>query len=270
MTLRAAYGQYLRAGATRDAASVLARALRDSMPEDSELLARYASDGAGWCIHGGVRVFIGSAPPESELGARWFDCCDLSSNVLLSPYLPEDERESLSEEAVASLATDLTWFSLRPVSRFQFLAFLDVALIERISQNALDPARFTAQVETAPVTSLLCDEAGLYLSWFGKSFPGRLNWYSAREVLGYLPWENGVREWLGESRRTSGYDSICSRELLDGDIDADEISVLESEAPEDVTFRSVVRMMWGLTSISVPVQIGPARACVRASFPRHG
>jgi hypothetical protein len=245
--LREALRTYLEAGASRGAAGSLDRVLRDARHPEAGLLERYGEAGGGWHEHEGKRVFIGPVPPTAEIGTRWFDCCDLSLSIQIPQYVPPDELDDLSPEARARALENTAWLSLRPVSRFQFGAFLDVAPIERSVPGALDPQRLLGAIETEPVTRIMCNEASLYLHWFGKLFPSELDFRSARDLLGAVPWSRPSREWAGVSSVDSVQCEVVSAASLESTVDDYEPELFEEgETPADVTFRGVVRVMYGL------------------------
>jgi len=261
------FRSYLEAGASPAAAHAFARVLHDAHDPVAALLAHYG-DERDWSDHEGKRVFIGAMPPKGEVGMWWFDCCDLSLNVLLPAYIHPDEVDALSPEARARAAEDWTWFPMHPVARYQLGAFLDLAPLERVVPAAFDRARFLAGPEADPAVSLRCDEAGMYLHWFGKTFPGSETWRTARELLGTAPWAGGLREWCGGSCKTSGMVEVVSPSDLDHDIYEVEPELLEeTAAPADVTFRGVVRTAWGLFTESQPTEVA-AGARLLARYPR--
>ena len=279
--LRETYRDYLQAGALPDAAAPLARALEAGpWPEAAELLHHYARGGPGaYPITTGARAgrtaFVGARVPEAPVGSLWFDVVDLTSNLLLPAFIDPDERDDLTPEALERAERETLWFSLRPVSRVQLAGFLDVAKLERVRPGALDPARLLAGPAYEAVTSVMCDEASLYLYWVGKLFAGDLAWLAARAYLDVAPWSTPSREWAGGSPVADGYDLVVSPETLDIDPqDAwDETGARRMHYPEtalleDVTFRGVVRTRLGLRGGPGPTPVGPAGARVLEVFPR--
>jgi hypothetical protein len=294
--LRAAYREYLEAGATPEAAPSLADALAiRSRPTDADLLRAYARYGAheiasaidskGESVrvlhargpsgdHARERVFVGPRPPpNARIGALWFDVVDLTTSELV-PYVRDPEGASRSE-MIAS-ARETSWFALRPVARYQFAAFLDIAPIERARATALAPARILAGPELEPVTSLMCDEAMLYLSWVDKSFATELTWEVAAVYFATPPWSTPNREWTGSSGKTSGMVEITSPELLPLQRDDDHDPELEdrwmfsdSEIKDDVTFRSCVDPHQRMRSAApLGSWTGPSGARIAARYPR--
>jgi hypothetical protein len=81
----------------------------------------------------------------------------------------------------------LGWLALRPVERWQFAGFLEVAWTRGGRKagdfHPMDGKRLLAGPETEPVTRVLRDEASLYTQWFGKLVPSRIDWQLAAESL---------------------------------------------------------------------------------------
>jgi hypothetical protein len=139
--LRETYRDYLRAGATPAAAEPLARALDGGpWPEAAELLHRYARGGPDQApltagAHAGRIAFVGPRLHEAPVGSLWFDVVDLTTNILLPPFIDPDERDDLTPEALERAERATLWFALQPISRLQFAGFLDVAQLERASSR---------------------------------------------------------------------------------------------------------------------------------------
>ncbi|NOU26755.1 MAG: hypothetical protein HOO96_02520, partial [Polyangiaceae bacterium] len=235
MKLREAYRDYLCASAAPAEAEALARALAGRHDEVSELLVRYLNDGEGtYRLERGARagqeVFVGWRPPHgpSAAGAVWLDLVDLQLSMLVPLYVDPGEREALSPEARERAVLDSTWFSLRPVARFQFGGFLDAARLERLCAEALDEVRIMSGSELDAVTSVRLGEVDLYLYWLGKAFASPHTWRSARAHLGAAPWSTPNREWTASG-------AIVSPEVLELDSDDEGPPPLASSAaPRDV------------------------------------
>jgi hypothetical protein len=273
--LRETYRRYLQEGALPGAAAPLAAALTArGLTEEGELMARYAASGAGrYHITGGAAstalvhdVFVGPRPPAAaQPGDHWLDSCELSLMILLPPYVEPDDLEALSDEARRRLAGELTWFSLRPVARWQFAAFLDVAAIARKEgrRSLLDAASILGTATAAgeedveedqPVTQLSVRAASHYLGWFGKAFAGDQDFVAAEEHYGLSPWSGVPREWVGESAFDSEYAVAISaltfrtdpRETEDEHDPDRRMLFAPTEAHPDITFRSAVHLVYGL------------------------
>ncbi|MDB4994886.1 MAG: hypothetical protein JWM74_2318 [Myxococcaceae bacterium] len=248
--LARAYADYLRAGARREDAETLARALEASGEvERAALLHAYAVHGAGTYALGvgpreGRAVHVGPQLPPPEVGSYWFDTCDLSTSILVQSWI--DPTASYAPGVLERATAHKEWFALDPVTRWQLAAFLDAAPLERAHPTALDRNRLIAGPEHEPVTTLMCEEAWLYLYWFGKYFPDDGLWYSARAGLGIEPWHTPACEWAGFSSRTSGYVTFVTPATAyrdpDDDVDHDDEEVTEGTILHDVTFRSAVRL----------------------------
>jgi hypothetical protein len=278
--LRETFRRYLQEGALPGAAAPLAAALTArGLTEEGELLARYAAFGAGrYPITGDATgtslvhdVFVGPRPPAAaKAGDHWLDSCEVSLMILLPPYIEPDELEVMTEEAVQRMAAQLTWFSLRPVARWQFAAFLDVAAISRKEgrRSLLDAASILGPATAAggeeevedveedqPVTQLSVRAASHYLGWFGKTFAGDQDFVAAEEHYGLSPWSGVPREWVGESAFNSDYAVAISaltfrtdpRETEDEHDPERRMLFAPTEAHPDITFRSALRMVHGLT-----------------------
>jgi hypothetical protein len=273
--LRQAYRRYLQEGALPDAAAPLAAALTArGLTEEGELMARYAASGAGRYRAASTSivqdVFVGPCPPvAAKAGDHWLDSCEVSLMILLPPYIEPDELEAMTEEAVRRMAAQLTWFSLRPVARWQFAAFLDVAAIARKEgrRSTLDAAAILGEAAAAgeeevedveedqPVTQLSTSAASHYLDWFGKTFAGDQDFVAAEEHYGLSPWSGVPREWVGESAFNSDSCVAISaltfrtdpRETEDEHDPERRMLFAPTEAHPDITFRSALRMVHGLT-----------------------
>jgi len=232
---------------------------------EATLLRHYAEHGptshrltegrwAGHTAHVGPRV------PTASGGDLWLDTCEVSLMVLV-PRSPA-ELATLSPAHLARLTPFVSWLALRPVGRWQFGAFVDVAPREPVEQQytppfmPLDPARFTTsdRDENASITGVTCDEAGLYLHWFGKQMAAQDDWQAAARTLPKALWGEPPREWVGQSYFDEQLMVAVSpatvdrdpRDAIDDDDDATRMLYDEWDAPDDVTFRSVVSLQVGL------------------------
>lgn len=261
--LRACFRHYLEAMAGEPRAA-MARALdARGYTAEATLLRHHGEHGpdrlrldhgawAGRIAHVGPRV------PVGEAGDLWFDTCELSLMVLVPR--PPEEIAKLSPVHLARLTPFVSWLAVRPVARWQFAAFVDVARREPVAQAyqppfaLLDPARLATGDEAASATRLTCTEAGLYLFWFGKQMPAQDDWQAATRALPAAPWGEPPREWAGESYFAEELMVAVSpttvdtdpREAMDVDDPAARMIYGEWDAPDDVTFRSAVSTQVGL------------------------
>lgn len=190
-SLAATFADYLRGGAVRP--GPLADALRNvGMRIEGTLLER-----EGW--HGDdewSRVFVGRRPPrDAAPGELWLDSVEVMPMVLVEE--PTWRRDTPIRPV---------WLAVRPVARWQFLAFVETApFVRRVVQTELpvkmfDRARLVGEEQT-PITSILPAEAELYAHWFGKVSTTRDAWQGAARTLGPRAaslWYPGLREWIGE------------------------------------------------------------------------
>lgn len=266
--LQAAYAKYLRNGADAAGAYELSIILTEQFPSDAQSLQHLAAGGPSWfeCSAGelaGKRVFVGPKPPDASPGALWFDSCDLAPMLLVPPYLYPGERESLTPEARTRLERENTWFALRPVARFQYAAFLEVAPVDS-SSFARDV--ILHEDEASAVTGVSCGQASAYLFWFGKYFASETEWLAASE-LGQQPWSTPACEWVGESVFDDNYCVALSPSTLGVDPQETEAAsdpecrmlYRKGEAPSKVTFRSAVPCLYGLLRENVASSAGPWR-----------
>jgi len=274
------FSRYLRNGARADGAAAVAALLEAQRPFEAEALNRFARTGAGWFeartgAHRGNRVYVGAIPPQSEVGAVWFDTCELVTMVLLPAYVDLADRDDLAPEAIERLARQSTWLATRPVARFQYGAFLDVAPIEAAS---FDRDRTLAGDPLEPVTHVACGQASAYLSWFGKGFPHESPWLAAAEH-GLDLWETPAREWAGGAAFDDDYCVALSPDTLGTDPQDTEgvtdpvrrMLYRHDEAPAEVTFRSSVLVQYGVNDRDGHVGDGPWRLGARLRRrPREG
>jgi hypothetical protein len=244
---------------------------------EARLLAHYAAHGPGRHVitdgpFAGREAHVGARLPHAEAGALWFDVAELSLMFLLG----RDPRElaDLSPEARSRLGTSISWMALRPTTRWQMGAFLDVAPREAIPQPYdlpfpfFDPARLLAGNEQDPVTRSTCDEAGLYASWFGKGLCTEEDWRAASQAFTGIaegpPWGRPAREWAGEayfdealrvavSPDTVGLDP---QDLVDETDPTLRMIYGEWDVPDEVTFRTAVSTQLGLALANVPSESG--------------
>lgn len=126
-------------------------------------------------------ISVTATPPrEAEVGASWFDPCDLTIHV----------------------HTGRSWLATRPVARWQMAGFLAVAERQpRAVQveppfTAFDPARLVPGDETARCTEVTHGEAQLYAWYLRKGLPDWLEWQLvAEEHAELLSRLHLTREW---------------------------------------------------------------------------
>lgn len=140
----------------------------------------------------------------------------------------------------------------------------------------LKPTEILDGDEQRPVTNLTTDAAGLYLYWFGKSFANDMQWLSARDNFGLAPWSQVRAEWVGESAFNSAYCVAISADTLgtdpqDTEDETDPMARMlfdPAEAHGDITFRSSVRLAYGLRTSHAPMPFGVCGARVLGRFSR--
>ena len=175
-------------------------------------------------------------PTGAQPGDLWLDTVELMPML----HFADDEGQPFG------------WLALRPVERWQFAAFRDLAWNWRFGRigalKPMDPERLLAGDENAAVTHILHDEAELYANWFGKMIPHRAIWQIAAETLDTDPLWGPVQEWA-DSNYDGAYRVVDAR-LIDFDPDSDEeppALVLDAaDAPPGVGFRTFVRADTGL------------------------
>jgi hypothetical protein len=282
--LRQHYRTYLENGANpRDAAPLAAALASRGFPQEGELLHAFSQHGPGTypfrsSTFPGNEAFVGARPPIAGPGAWWLDSCELSLNILLAQHIAPEDWETSTEEARQRAKGNLTWFAVRPVAVYQYAAFLDVAPLDRIpaKKSSLDAPNLTSADETAPITSLTVSAASLYLYWHGKTFASDNDWVSAEEQFGISPWSTARLEWSGESAFNSSYAVAISRATFrvdpadtEDERDPEKRMLFgQSEARSDTTFRSVLRLAYGLRIFNTPSSRDETGTCVLESHPR--
>lgn len=229
MSLSDLYVEYLRAPDST-AAAALSAALRDAQPFEAGLLEQYARRGAGVAtVEGGAwqghRAWIGpSLPPAQEAGQLWFDTAELTAMVLLPREPP---REDWHPDAIRRWTPFEGWLSLRPVSVWQYRAYLELSgvtrrRIEPIDFTTNDPARIlNDDDETLPVTRLTCAEAKGFANWMGKQLPGQETWQAARRMLPNaidVLWNSLRKEWIGYPEQEEDEALAISVLTMDGEV----------------------------------------------------
>lgn len=279
--LRTLFRSYLDSDMATDPAMRLAEGLSTAgYVDEGWALRRAAQRECGPCLvrsegWGERVVHVGPRLPDTTtIGELWFDTAEASLMILLPGYVDPESRGRLAPEAQARADRERNWFSLRPVQRWQYGAFLDLALVESSFREST-LRQLDAVDELAPMTGVSCGEAGLYLDWFGKSFAHDGGWLSLAECFGQAPWSDPAREWLGESHFNDSYCVAISPATLlidpqetEGDSDPRRRMLYDPlDRPVDVTFRSEVRLAWGLRAHTSPTDVGPAGRLLR-SLPR--
>ncbi|WP_270006268.1 hypothetical protein [Solirubrobacter deserti] len=137
------------------------------------------------------------------------------------------------------------WVATRPVERWQFAAFLELADI-RHGEGLFDRERILDGPESGPVTKVLREEADLYAHWFGKILADRITWQLVVEAPGGDPADDWglVAEWDNEAYE-GAYGVVTPDAVYK---DADELPTFSAfEAPDGVFFRTFVHPQLGLT-----------------------
>jgi len=177
MTLGELYRAYLEHELDPSQGGRLARALLEVYPIEGRLLEAHVERGPGRHTIDDrgtpVVVHTGAAPPmKAEIGAVWFDTCELVRMVLLGNYVDPETLGQLAPSARATLQPSLGWMALRPVAGWQFEGFLDVTQVVASPNSRfqpLDRSRIVRVPEIDPVHHVNCTEADLYGAWFGKT-----------------------------------------------------------------------------------------------------
>jgi hypothetical protein len=200
-SLVALFSDHLRAGAPAGTRSALfaATLLANGYTIESCVLDRWDAwmvvpdrTGAPWA---GRRVYVGRrAPVDAVVGELWLD------TVEVVPML----RIELEAQGWARPARP-GWMAIRPVARWQFLAFVAVApLVGREVQLVptlapMDPRRLAGD-EVAPITNITFAEAELYAWYFSKGVARQHTWRGAEACLGPAVdwlWHHGLAEFTG-------------------------------------------------------------------------
>ena len=240
MSLSNLYIDYLR-GRDATRAAALAAAMRESQPFEARLLERYATHGAGaftvdegtWKGHS---AWIGPMLPEPrEWGELWFDTAELTAMILVPREPPGDDWHP---DAIRRWTPFVGWLALRPVSIWQYRAYLELAGLARgeIASSQFiphDPARiFNDDDDAVPVTRLTCAEAKGFANWLGKVLPAQDIWQAARRVLPNAIdalWDGLRKEWIGYPEPDE--DEALAISVLTMDCDVGEERDLAEIAP---------------------------------------
>jgi hypothetical protein len=229
------------------------------------------------CIWAGRNAWIGSElPPHAQAGDIWMDMVEMMPMILI-PF-PESELVDWSEELLAKMGTNYAWFALRPVSNWQFKAFLALSVKATCETQVLPPFPVVNQQRIiddtmldSDVVNVLRSEAWIYALWFNKYLGGEWEYayrYLTAEEINSC-WGKTRKEWMDYyiDETTS---AICTPETVLFDIDEG----LESEDPEmvalaksmicnewkffaDVTFRTAIPVHVGLVNRwESPIEVG--------------
>jgi formylglycine-generating enzyme required for sulfatase activity len=180
----------------------------------SEAFARYLRDRrvTDELPHAAALATTPAVPPgDPRPGDEWLDPVELTPLVWTGHY----------------------WLAKRPVERWQFAAFLEVASFAPREvqvppkRPVLDRARLLAGPEGEPITRLMAGEAILYAAWFGKVLATQHAWRDADPALWGPVHEYGTSVDEGEA----------SSHGPDGD---DEETYGEFAVPEGVGFRTAL------------------------------
>jgi hypothetical protein len=225
MSLTDAYTSFLR---TRDGKDALVAALGNRL--EGRLLARW-NGGA----HAVDTAWLGATPPaDAEPFALWLDVVELMP-MLLVPRVEAGDR--------------LGWLAARPVERWQYGAFLELADIRFKGRELFDRSRLLAGPETGPVTRVLRDEADLYAHWFGKTLPDRVVWQLVAEALPDEPLQRrwDLRTEWGEEAEEGAYSLVTPDNVELDPLEGDDVPTLDAwQAPDGVSFRTLVHDQLGL------------------------
>jgi hypothetical protein len=182
----------------------------------------------------GQRTWIGpTTPPDAQPHDLWLDVVEMMPMLLV----PREDPPYLAG-----------WIATRPVERWQFAAFLNVASIHADyagPTTLFDRARILDGPEASPVTRVLRDEADLYAHWFGKTLATSTLWELVAEAprVGDL----GLGTEWGEEADEGAYRLVSPDNVHLDPLDGDDVPVLSAwEAPAGVTFRTRVHPQLGL------------------------
>ncbi len=230
----AEFARFLRDRAAKDE---LVAALGDRV--EAHLLARW-DGGRLETEWEGRRAWVGTTvPPLARRGDLWLDATEVTPHVLIT-RIENDEP--------------IVWMATRPVERWQFGAFLDVARPEarlRYGRHwVFDRERLLGGDELAPVTNVMREEAWLYAGWFGKWLFTRVGWQLAAEIF---PPERiaalwgPVREWDNEVYE-GAFSDVAPNTVDDVPIEDDDYPWIydEGAASTAVGFRTEVHLQHGL------------------------
>ncbi len=229
MTLTDAFTTFLRTRGGKD--DFVAALQRAGHGLEAELLMDWTGGTIATETGDGRRAWVGPAlPPDPAPGDLWLDVVEAMPMV----HTP-----------------DPGWLALRPVTRWQFAGFLATA---RTTGPALDRERLLTGPEAEPITRVLREEASLYAQWFGKLVADRIDWQLASDTVDPATlWGPVPREWSGEE--WEGVHGVTDLETLDLEDDLPEHLLFRAwEAPEDVTFRTIVPHRHGLITQTAPAE----------------
>lgn len=176
--LQVAYESYLRTDFDRKHAETLLTELHTvGLSQEAQGLRNFSVDGETvFSIQDGpwqgCSCSASWTPPKNaSLGDLWFDGVELVYAVFVA------ELPGFSSDARG-------WMSIRPVQRWQFAAFLQMAQPRsRLNGDRYDPERLAGGDPLAPVVDLYPDEAEAYALWFGKWSVGEIELSCAGRVL---------------------------------------------------------------------------------------
>jgi hypothetical protein len=229
VSLTDAFTSFLRSRRKDDLVAALGNRL------EGRLLAQW-SGGTHAADADGTRAWIGPAlPSAAEPYDLWLDAVELMPMVLV----PRPD-----------VARMVGWVATRPVERWQFGAFLAVARIRARRSDLFDRARILDGPETTPVTRVIRDEAELYARWFGKLLPSRPTWElvsEARPEDDLATRWSLTAEWDDEAYEGANGVVTPGNLYLDPLGEDGGVPVFSAgEAPENITFRTLVHAQFGL------------------------
>jgi hypothetical protein len=229
LTLTEAYTTFLRTREGKD--DFVAALQRAGHSLEAELLMDWTSETVATETGDGRRAWVGpTLPKQPEPGDLWLDVVEAMPMV----HTPAPG-----------------WLALRPVARWQFAGFLENA---RTKGPALDRQRLLNGPETDPITRVLREEASLYAQWFGKLVAERIDWQLASDFIDPAAlWGPVPREWSGEE--WDDVYGVTDLDTLDLEDDLpDDLIFRAWEAPDDVTFRTIVPHRHGLITETAPAE----------------
>jgi hypothetical protein len=226
---------------------------------EAQLLAAYDGGRPHETVVDGRRAWVGrKLPKDPQAGDLFLDALELSPMILL-PREFEYTNPADLEVARRQLGPFVAWLGLRPVERWQYGGFLDVAKFKprkvqlKPPKPTLDRERILGGPEREPVTRLMPMEANLYPNWFGTGKATQPYWLAAQRALSEDEFDalwGPVREYGEEVDEgvTSVVDSLhLDVNRLWDDYDEDEELPDEETwffgdyaTPADVGFRTAI------------------------------
>lgn len=224
------------------------------------------------CIWSKRKAWISShLPTDASPGDVWMDIIEMTPMILIPT--PPAEVAEWSKELLNRLHNDTNygWVSLRPVANWQFMAFLELVVIENYDSQVpppfqvMDTTRIIGKKEScSEVVNTIKSESDAYSLWFNKLISDPILWeytynFLTQREFDFL-WGITKKEWvidfIDEATSVMRTPETILFDVADG---------LESEEPyssnlarsltcdewtffKNVTFRTSVSSQIGLIS----------------------